>query len=711
MKTTERDSLLIDSNKGKGPEESKCTTRNIIILSIVLVVLLAIGLILGLAVDWEDDESPSRSDEYWEDEYLKLPTNESCFEMSSDLASQPHVAGTIEQLQTGYYVVEKLEEFGFDNIIQQNWSNTVLDHFVSSEIRINVNNTGFIPLSIHEQILETDPDTDSEYRFHIWSAYAKTGNVTANLIYINYGLRANYEYLIENENYTDITSNQSYVGFIGFVRFGGGIGRAGKVKIAQSYGLIGLIIFSDPEQYAPDGEISVYPNGPWLPESGVQRGSIKYASCPGNPEINRLNDLCGIDNIEDAIPTIPVIPMSRYNAKLLFENMDDSDAEYAPNSWYGLMDTEYIITSPNLVVNLNIVNDLHQNDVIQNVYGIIKGDKYPDQSIMVGAHRDSWVYGAQDDVSGTATVMEVAKGFGEIYKRGWRPKRTMIFASWDGEESGLIGSCSLGESQEEEDLELTDGLIAYLNLDMTTGGNVFDVSGHPLLQKVSVEAMKRTPYFNKDDETNMGNETDLTFYDIWGGNWGTLGQGSDHTVFAFHLGVAAMDFGFGGPGSFGSYHSLYDTIAWQQTVDPNYKFAENIAKYAGILSMKLLNAEIIPFNLSYFTETMTSWFENNLVTAALTTYNCNPNNLTSTLLNELSDSIEEFTENANMLNDIIWSGDNDENGEDDEDIDDELIEQYNDVLGSISRELIYEDGLPGRTWHKNILWNTAFESG
>ena len=209
--------------------------------------------------------------------------------------------------------------------------------------------------------------------------------------------------------------------------------------------------------------------------SGVQRGSIKYASCPGNPTEERLDELCGITEMADALPTIPVMPLSYSNAEAIFNATADSGGEEPPMSWTesgiegGDIDIGYRLdASEDFFIELEVTTDLRTEDVTQNVYGYIKGEEFPDEIVMIGAHRDAWVCGAQDDVSGTGTILEVAKGFGELHRRGWRPKRTIVVASWDSEESGLIGSTNFGEDVIAEnatigDLDLdADDIIAYV---------------------------------------------------------------------------------------------------------------------------------------------------------------------------------------------------------------------------------------------------------
>ena len=395
---------------------------------------------------------------FWQNQFLSEPSNDSCKETSIALASSPHVAGTPSQEETGEYVWDIFDGLPGVRPLKQEWNDTVLDHFVSSQLRVSYNESEWVTLNISERVIASDPDTDTEYASHIWSAYSANGTVSGNVVYINYGRRSDYEFLIDNGNFSDITSNESFAGKIGLVRFGR-MGRSTKVKIAQQYGMVALLIFSDPEDYARD-QGAVYPDGPWLPPSGVQRGSVKFASCPGNVELSRLQSLCGIDSLEEAIPSVPVMPVSYGNAERLFVMMEDG--ETAPDGWHGEIDGDYMISSPLLRIEVTVETDLRNNDLTRNIYGVMDGEVFPEQAVMMGAHRDSWVCGAQDDVSGTVTVLEVAKGMSALYERGWRPKRTMVFASWDSEESGLIGSTNFGEDLESFELGLDEGIIAYL---------------------------------------------------------------------------------------------------------------------------------------------------------------------------------------------------------------------------------------------------------
>ena len=252
-------------------------------------------------------------------------------------------------------------------------------------------------------------------------------------------------------------------------------------------------------------------------------------------------------------------------------------------------------------------------------------------------------------------------------------------------------------------------MFVVYSLDMTTGGDTFSIAGNPLLRTVSEEAMRFTP-LNNPKFANFS-----TFYDKYESEenqYGILGQGSDHTVFAFYVGVAALDTGFGGDTAWGAYHSMYDTLMWQEPIDSDWMLAEDIARFTGVLTLKLLDEIVLPFDLEMFAVTMKEWFTDNLM-QAMQTYDCNPSEyiLDENVTQALLDSIEEFEDVAVEMNEMIKDLRNRTNVVKIGESDSELIAEFNALLGSIAKEFMHSEGLPQRPWHKNILWNTAIEDG
>eukprot|EP00490_Sorites_sp_Unknown_P023284 CAMPEP_0114664876 /NCGR_PEP_ID=MMETSP0191-20121206/29645_1 /TAXON_ID=126664 /ORGANISM="Sorites sp." /LENGTH=361 /DNA_ID=CAMNT_0001908255 /DNA_START=585 /DNA_END=1666 /DNA_ORIENTATION=+ len=357
-------------------------------------------------------------------------------------------------------------------------------------------------------------------------------------------------------------------GCIGLVRYGGGMFRGTKVMLAEEYGLIGLIIYSDPKDYVYEG-VDLFPNGSSLPETGFQRGSvISIDKCPGNPSAERVAKVCNVTQ-DDLFPGIPAIPLSYGNAKILFNSMTNPDNYTLPDGWQGAIDIDYNIGgNSDTIVNIFVDNEI-QNFTLSNTVGFIPGWKYPNESIMIGNHRDAWVFGAADPISGSVTMMEIAKAFGIMFDQGWRPLRNIYFASWDGEEHNLIGSTDFAE--EWFDIWKST-LVAYLNVDTSISGPNPYVQASPILAPWVVNRLKyvELPY-----------EEELTIYDRWLElresntdpnrtiNPGPMGSGSDYTAYLDHIGISSFNGGFSS--QYGTYHSVYDSFYWMSLVDPEYK--------------------------------------------------------------------------------------------------------------------------------------------
>ena len=348
-----------------------------------------------------------------------------------------------------------------------------------------------------------------------------------------------------------------------------------------------------------------YPDGQWRSMNSFERGSIAFADCPGNRLPSRLMEYCNQTETE-ALPNIPVIPLSWGNAMKLLSYMSPG---LIIDDWQGLLRDQFGVnyTVSGLDNNANIsliVNQEREHKTIMNVYGWIPGDKYPNEVVIMGAHRDAWVKGACDDVSGTTTMLEIARSLGVLYDNGWRPYRTIYFGSWDGEEHGLIGSVEFGENIKRN--FTNDNVIAYINMDMTTIGENFQFASDPLLRMVGLEAAAELTHPYNDTTTLREN---MTFVPPR-----TVTSGSDFAVFQYHNSIPTMDIAFqkipGGIAGSGTYHSAYDTIKWQETVDPEWKYAQGIAQYGALLAFKLIYYDIIPFNVTDLAVAMETWVNN-----------------------------------------------------------------------------------------------------
>ncbi|HSD29702.1 MAG TPA: M28 family metallopeptidase, partial [Vicinamibacteria bacterium] len=380
--------------------------------------------------------------------------------------------------------------------------------------------------------------------------------------------------------------------------------RGFKALTAEREGAAGILIYSDP---AEDGfkRGRVFPDGPWGPESHIQRGAITYDFIvPGDPLTPGWPSVPGARQVrpEEAksLPKIGGLPLSWKDAKPLLENMD---GPVAPKEWHGGLPIEYRLGGDRVRVRLKVGMD---NGVSPNyvVEGRIRGGERPEEWVILGNHRDAWEFGGVDPSSGTASMMEVTRALGEMLRSGRRPRRTLVFCSWDGEEVGLTGSTEWGE-QFADDLEAK--AVAYLNVDSSASGPDFDpqasVSLAPLVLDLARELRDPATGLSLDEalratrakaRTEAGHEAPVSDDDLVDVR---IGSGSDHTVFLNHLGIPTIGLSFDGP--YGVYHSMYDGFYWMNRFgDPGYRYHVLLARLWGTLALRLANADLLPFDLA-----------------------------------------------------------------------------------------------------------------
>jgi len=444
---------------------------------------------------------------------------------------------------------------------------------------------------IDEEPLYTNPPRQQTAVFH---GHSKSGDVTGPLIYANYGSREDFKRLYDNG--IDTT------GAIALVKYYGSQGdRALKVKAAELAGFAGCIIYSDP---ADDGFLKgdVAPNGRFMPEGGVQRGAVSlmswvvgdvltpgWASTKGAKRISK-EDSPGLVNI-------PSLPLSWGDAQHLLQSIQGY-GQACPDEWKGgVPNVEYWsgnLSSPR--VHLVNEQDEVEQQSIWNVMGKFTGIEQKEKSVIVGNHRDAWVYGATDPGSGTAVMLEVIHIFSDLVSRGWRPLRTIEFASWDGEEYNLIGSTEYVEANIDR---LRQDAFAYLNVDVAVGGQEFRAAGSPVFRKALLRVLDRTsdPFQN------------ATLRDLWdqrGGKLDGLGAGSDYVAFQDIAGTSSIDFGFDGPHF--PYHSVYDSYEWMSTVgDPGFQYHKVLAQVWALLILEFCDRMVLPFDMVAYSSSVTQW--------------------------------------------------------------------------------------------------------
>ncbi|KAI9717931.1 MAG: hypothetical protein M1812_004458 [Candelaria pacifica] len=455
--------------------------------------------------------------------------------------------------------------------------------------------------SLEEDVLEEDGTSRLKDRIPTFHGYSASGNVTAPYVYVNYGTYRDYEDLRER--------NVSLGGKIALVKYGR-IFRGLKVKRAQELGMVGVIMYSDP---GDDGDVTeengfqAYPNGPAREPSSVQRGSTQFLSIsPGDPTTPGYPSKPGVprQNPNGSIPSVPSLPISYVDALPLLKALNGHGPQASSmNRWWqggglGSMGVGYHIgPSPDNLL-LNLVNQQeYVTTPMWNVIGIINGT-LADEVIVLGNHRDAWIAGgAGDPNSGSAALNEVIRSFGAALDKGWKPTRTIVFCSWDGEEYGLIGST---EWVEEYLPWLANSAVAYLNVDVGTTGPKFRTAASPLLNRALYEA---TSLVQSPNQTITGQ----TIRDLWDGHISTMGSGSDFTAFQDFAGVPSVDMGFVGEekSPVYHYHSNYDSFSWMNRFgDPDFHYHIAITKVWALLAANLVEAPIIDFNVTDYAEAL-----------------------------------------------------------------------------------------------------------
>ncbi|KAL2261354.1 hypothetical protein VTK26DRAFT_4351 [Humicola hyalothermophila] len=535
---------------------------------------------------------------------LDTPSSEKAEAWSRYYTSGPHLAG--KNYSQALWTKQKWEEFGIPSSIVSYdvYINYPLDHRLALLERTKDGGdeaSGWkvsYEASLTEDIIEEDPTTalkDSVPTFH---GYSASGNVTAPVVYVNYGTYQDFEDLRK--------ANVSLDGKIAIARYGG-IFRGLKVKRAQELGMVGVILYSDPGddgQSTEERGLKPYPDGPARQPSSVQRGSTQFLSfAPGDPTTPGYPSKPDAPRqpVHTAIPSIPSVPISYADAIPILKALnghgpkaEDFNKYWTRNMGLQYKGVHYNIgpTPDDIVVNLYNQQD-YVTTPLWNVVGVINGT-IPDEVIVVGNHRDAWVAGgASDPNSGSAVLNEAIRSFGEAARLGWKPLRTIVFASWDGEEYGLVGST---EWVEEYLPWLKHASVAYINTDVSTKGPHLTTSAAPLLHNVIRWATAAVPSPN---QTVPGQ----TVYDVWDKQIRTMGSGSDFTAFQDFAGIPSIDIGFGAApdGPVYHYHSNYDSFHWiKKFGDPGFKYHRAMAQIIGLITAKLADLPLISFRAAEY---------------------------------------------------------------------------------------------------------------
>lgn len=640
---------------------------------------------------------------------LNTPSAAKAREWSEYYTAGPHLGG--KNLSQALWTLEKWKEFGIEDTSLASYDiylNYPQEHRLALLKKSGEGTEVTFEATLEEDVLEDDPTSSLPDRVPAFHGYSASGNVTAQYVYANFGSYQDFEDLVN--------ANVTLEGNIAIVKYGG-IFRGLKVKRAQELGMVGVIIYSDPQE---DGEITeengyeAYPNGPARNPSAIQRGSTQFLSIlPGDPTTPGYASKPGCERQDphNSIPSIPSLPISYKEVLPILKalNGHGPNASEFSKSWQGgglsHKGVEYNIgPSPQDVV-INLYNQQeYVTTPLWDVIGVVKGH-IADEVIVLGNHRDAWIAGgAGDPNSGSAALNEVIRSFGEAMKAGWKPLRTIVFASWDGEEYGLLGST---EWVEENLPWLSKANVAYLNVDVATAGTSFEPRAAPLLNQVIYEV---TGLVQSPNQTVPGQ----TVRDVWSGQIATMGSGSDFTAFQDFAGVASLDFGFGRGENdpVYHYHSNYDSFAWMEKFgDKNWEYHITTTKLWALAAARLIETPVISFNATDYALGLGSYLAKIKPAADQLPEGSHFD------FSGLDLSIVEFLEAAKTFD--AWSADlNTKLGE--------KIPWYhwwkkvrllfqvrivNDKYKGIEREFLYQPGLDGRDWFKHVVFAPGIWTG
>jgi N-acetylated-alpha-linked acidic dipeptidase len=625
-----------------------------------------------------------------ETKFKAIPTPDEERKQHHIFTAEPHVAGSPRNNELARYIADEWRQEGLEDVVIRRYdvygSNP---KFTSLEMVAPVHYRA----GLRELPILGDPDSKKKGISSAWSGMSASGEVTAPLIYAHSGNPEDYELL--RKQGIDVK------GKVVLVRYSNPYSYRGfKALTAEREGAAALLIYSDP---AEDGykKGPVVPKGPWGPEYHIQRGAITYDfMVPGDPLTPGWASVPGAKRIPveqaTSIPKIMALPLSWHDAKPLLSNMD---GPVAPVDWQGGLPIKYHLGGNRVRVHVKIEMD-NSTQPYYVVEGRIRGAQFPDEWIVLGNHRDAWVFGGVDPSSGTASMMELTRALGKLAKTGTRPRRTIVVCSWDGEEVGLTGSTEWGEQFAGE---LRNKAVVYINVDEATSGPNFHgqavASLSPMLVETSrtlkdpsgktlYEAWKNSIARERREAKQPEEVTDLNLADT------RIGSGSDHTVFLNFVGMPVLGLQFDGP--YGVYHSAYDDFFWMNHFgDPGYRYHTLMSQLWGVLALRLANADLLPFDFASYASNIRQFV--NELSKGKTMGGQPPLDLKPVL-----DAIEDFETAGKHLDDsaarALSSGA----------IDPVLAKTINHGAMEVERNWLNPDGIPGRPWFKHILYGARF---
>lgn len=631
------------------------------------------------------------------------------------MSARPHHVGSEYNKKVVDFMAQKFKEWGYDVRVEKF---DIL--FPTPKLRLlEMTEPNAYSASLKEPAVEGDASSSQiDEALPSYNCFSIDGDVTAELVYVNYGLPSDYEAL--EQQGIDVKGKIVIAKYFGSWR---GI----KPKVAAEKGAIGCIIYTDPRD---DGYFQgdVYPKGAYKNEYGVQRGAV--LDLPFEPGDVLTPGYGATENakripIEDAesLTKIPVLPISYHDALPLLKALE---GPVAPSHWRGALPITYHIGPGPAKVHLK----LEFNWELKPAYDVIatlKGSTYPDEWVIRGNHHDAWVHGASDPISGMVALMEEARIVGELAKKGHKPKRTLVYCAWDAEEPGLIGSTEWVETHADE---LLQKAVAYINTD-GTGAGFLDAGGSHTLEKffgeitkVVYDPVKKVSVFERRNalEQVQGKPAWTDF------KLDALGSGSDYSPFMQHLGIASFNLGFGGEDNGGEYHTMYDSYElYKRFKDPTFQYGATLVKVAGRTSLRLANATVLPFEFQRFTNTVNGYTnevvklvedlrtktekENQLINEGTYILVANPNEVYIAPKPKADVPFLNFAPLENAMVKVKEQSQAFEDASKGFDKTSKKTQELNQLLKSMEQMFISDAGLPRRPWFKNQIYAPGFYTG
>ncbi len=629
-----------------------------------------------------------------EKQFLAIPQAARAESNLRHLTSTPHLAGTEASHRVAEWLLDQYRSYGFDAQIESYsvWLP------MPREIKLEMVKPKHANLATPEPPIPGDIYTWTKHATPDYNDYSPSGDVTAPVIYANYGMADDYRELER--------LGVSVEGKIVLARYGRGY-RGIKALLAQEHHAAGLILYSDPQD---DGYAvgDTFPDGPWRPMGGVQRGSILYTQIyPGDPLTPGVPSIPGTPRISPAdaasLPHVPTLPISAQDAAVILKALD---GRHVPHTWQGALPFAYHIGNGHVRVHMKLAMDYRQRpiyDVIAKLHGSLD-----DQWVILGNHHDAWVYGAADPNSGTASLLETARALGELVRSGWRPRRTIVICNWDGEEPGLLGST---EWVEQHRAELQAKAIAYINTDVGVTGPNFTASASPSLDDFIRAATQAVPdpitgqsvYAAWAEHAATG-RTELSGIarETPGARGpaeapvGALGSGSDYSSFFDFAGIPAIDLAFSG--DYGVYHSLYDDFYWMKHFgDPTFAYHATLARVLGILALRFDEAGLVPFDYSTYSSDISRSLDELASRASQ-----DPNE--SAALQPVVDAAERFSVASSREAMAVGALDGTT-------VNPALANRLSLALADVEQSFLDPSGLVGRPWYKHTIFAPGSYTG